>query len=203
VPALGLALAAAVVLAQTAAYVVEAPAAGREGGALDWLSVAAIAAVAVAAGFAAARVRDRRRRFALLAALLAFLAIDDALGLHERMTAAVAGWLGVSGRGDALFLLPYLPLLAVAFGLLLSATREAGRQARAVMYFGLALLAAGLVLRVAAALVAATELMPAPWQRTLGVAAMHDAEVAAWVLLASGLASAASALAAERRAAVA
>jgi hypothetical protein len=194
VPALGLGLAVAVVLAQTAAYLVEAPTAGREGGALDWLSVAAIAAVAVAAGFGAARLRDRRRRFALLAALLAFLAIDDALGLHERMTTAVAGWLGVSGRGDALFLLPYLPLLAVAFGLLLSAAREAGPRARSVIHLGLALLATGLALRVAAALLAATGITPPPWQRTLGVAAMHDAELAAWVLLAFGLASAAAAL---------
>jgi hypothetical protein len=189
VPALGLALAAAAVLAQTAVYLIEAPGAGREGGALDWLSVAAIAAVAVAAGLRAASLPHRRPRFALLAVLLAYLAIDDAAGLHERITSVIADWLAVSGRGDALFLLPYLPLLAVACGLLWSAAREAGRPARSLMYLGLALLAAGLAARVLAAVVAATGITLADWEKTLGLAAMHEAELAAWVLLASGLGS--------------
>jgi hypothetical protein len=192
VPGLALALAATVVLAQTAAYLFEAPTAGREGGALDWLSVAAVAAVAVAAAFGAARLRDQRRRLALLTGLLAFLAVDDAIGLHERISADVAGWLGVTGRGDVLFLVPYLPLVAVAFGLLLMAARTAGKPARTVMYLGLALLVAAVSARLLAGLVAATGISLPSWEKTLSVAAMHDAELAAWVLLAFGLASAAA-----------
>jgi hypothetical protein len=166
-----------------------------EGSLLDWLSVAAVVAAAAAAGMCAARLPHHRHRYVLLAAILAFLAVDDAVGVHERVTAALAGSLNISGRGDALFLLPYLPMLAVAFGLLLAAAREAGPPARKLIRLGLALLAAGLALRVAAALVAAAGIALPSWQRTLGIAAMHDAEVAAWVLLASGLASAALALA--------
>jgi hypothetical protein len=58
------------------------------------------------------------------------------------------------------------------------------------MRLGLALLAAGLATRVLAAVVSLTPITLAAWEKTLGVAAMHDAELAAWVLLASGLASA-------------
>jgi len=84
---------------------------------------------------------------------------------------------------------PYLPLLAVAFGLLWSAAQEAGRPARTIMHLGLALLAAALAARMLAGFVSATGITLASWERTLGVAAMHDAELAAWVLLASGLGS--------------
>jgi hypothetical protein len=171
-----------------------------EGSLLDWLSVAALAATALGAAAGALYVPEGRRRFASLAAILAFLAVDDAFGVHERVTGAIAGWLGVSGRGDALFLVPYLPLLAAAFGLLWRAAQAAGRPARTIMRLGLALLVAGVAMRLAAAFVATAGISLAAWAKTLGVAAMHDAELAAWVLLASGLASA---LAAARRVATA
>jgi hypothetical protein len=163
-----------------------------EGSLLDWLSVAAVVATATAAGLRAASLSHHRGRYVLLTAILTLLAVDDAAGLHERVTAAIAGSLGVSGRGDALFLVPYLPLLALAFALLWAAAREARPPARTIIRLGLALLVAALVVRVISAFVAATGISVTAWQRTVGLAAMHDAEIAAWVLLASGLAYAAT-----------
>jgi hypothetical protein len=157
-----------------------------EGSVLDWLSVAALGATAVVAAAGALFVPGRRWRFALLGAILAFLAVDDALALHERVTSAVAGRLAIADHADTLFLLPYLPLLGLAFWLLWTSAVDVGRRR---VRLGLALLVCALAARALAALVTATGLALAPWERTVGVAAMHDAELLAWLLLASGLAA--------------
>src|SRR5918999_236108 len=104
-----------------------------EGSVFDWLSVAALGATAVVALAGAFVVPGGRWRFALLGAILGFLAVDDPLGL--------------------------------------------------------ALLVCALAARALAALVTATGLALAQWEKTLGLAAMHDAELLAWLLLASGLAA--------------
>ena len=158
----------------------------HEGDLLDWLSVAAVLAAALGAALHAVRVPARRRRFALLAAILAFLAVDDALGLHERVTIEAAGALGVDGDGDVLFLLPYLPLLFAAFALLWSAARESRDAAGRTLSLGLALLVAALGLRLVAALVSLSGIPLAGWQRTVGVAALHNAELLAWMFVAAG-----------------
>ena len=197
-PVVGLVAAVVAVVAQTAAYLLDGLVLGPgngptiakgEGSAFDWFSVVAVVAVVMAAGFHAAYLRHRRRAFALLATILAYLAVDDALGLHERVTSAVGGWLAVSDHGDTLFLLPYLPPLAFAFGLLLTTARESGGPARKVMYLGLVLLAATLATRVLAALMIASGLTLEKWEKALGGAVIHDTEVGAWLLVASGLAS--------------
>jgi hypothetical protein len=157
-----------------------------EGSVLDWLSVAALGATAVAAAVGAVRVPGRRWRFLVLAAILGFLAIDDAFGLHERVTSEVAARVALPNRADTLFLLPYLPLLGAAFWLLWTAAQTGGRRR---IRLGLALLAGALAARGVAALVLVGGASLAPSDRALGVAAMHDAELLAWVLLASGLAA--------------
>jgi hypothetical protein len=163
----------------------------REGDLLDLLSVAAVAAAALGAAFLASRPGRRRGQFLVLAAIMAFLAADDALAFHERVSRAAATDLAVSARGDVLFLIPYLPLLSLAFFLLWRAAREARRPANRVIWIGLALLAAALALRALAALVMFSGLALAGWQRTLGMAALHDTELLAWIALAVGLALAA------------
>jgi hypothetical protein len=157
-----------------------------EGGILDWLSVAALGLTAVIAAAGAFVVPGRRWRFALLAAILGFLAVDDAFGVHERVTSALAGRLAIADHADTLFLLPYLPLLGAAFWLLWTAAADTGRRR---VRWGLALLVCALAARALAALVTATGLALAQWEKTLGLAAMHDAELLAWLLLASGLAA--------------
>jgi hypothetical protein len=159
----------------------------HEGDLLDWLSVAAVAVAALAAARYGLRVPARRGRFMLLAASLAFLAVDDAFGLHERVTATAAADLGVSGRGDVLFLVPYLPLLVGVFAILWMTAREGRDLGGRVIWVGIGLLVGGLCLRVLRALASTSGVEVAGWQRTLGNTAMHDAELLAWVAVAAGL----------------
>ena len=155
---------------------------------LDWLSVAAVLAAALGAGLHATRTRRRRRQFVLLAAMLAFLAVDDALAVHEQVTNATAAVLDVSAHGDVLFLVPYLPLLAAAFFLLRTAARESPQPARRTITLGLVLLVTAIGIRAVAALASLSDVTLTGWQRTLGAAALHDTELLAWVLVAVGLA---------------
>lgn len=120
-------------------------------------------------------------------AILAFLAVDDAFGVHERVTANVAVALGLSTRGDVLFLVPYLPLLATVFAVLWTTARLKSDLAGRIIRLALTLLAAAVVLRVARAAASASALTFTEWQRTLGDALMHDTELVAWVAVAAGL----------------
>jgi hypothetical protein len=163
----------------------------REGDLLDTLSVIAAAAAALGALLHAARTERRRGQFLVLAAIMAFLAADDASGWHERVTRTAAGELGVTSRGDVLFLVPYLPLLGLAFALLWRAARESRHPANRVITAGLILLAAALGVRAVAALVMFSGVTLESWQRTLGMAALHETELFAWIALAIGLALAA------------
>jgi hypothetical protein len=160
----------------------------HEGDLLDWLSVAAVLAAALGAGLQAARAPHLRWRFVLLAAILAFLAVDDGFGAHERVTRAAGAALDVSVHGDVLFLVPYLPLLATAFFLLCTAARESTQTASRLISLGLVLLASAIGLRAMAALVSLSHVTLASWQQSIGVAALHAIELLAWISVAAGLA---------------
>jgi hypothetical protein len=161
--------------------------AGRDGSLFDWASVVAVSAVAVAAAARALCVAGERRRFAVLAGILAFLALDDAIGLHERIGDAASTLVGHSRAGDALYLIVYLPIVGVAFGLLVRAMRESARELRSVMAAGMVLLVAAVVTRLLAGAALALGLTFAAWQRAIGVVAMQGAELASWLLLSTGL----------------
>jgi hypothetical protein len=153
--------------------------------------------VAVGAAAAACLLRcitgpGARGRFGFLAAALAFLAVDDAVGVHERFTHAAASVLGVSARGDALFLVPYLPLIVLAAAALIACARDARGEIRLLLSTAIALLAASALFRIAVALLLAAGATADGWQKSLGGAAIHDAELAAWLLLAAGVAAGAS-----------
>lgn len=159
----------------------------HEGDLLDWLSVAAVAAAALAAGLHAVRSPVRRAGFVLLAALLAVVAADDAFGLHERLTEVVAGALGVSARGDVLFLLPYLPLLAAVAVTLLRIADSRPDLAGRVIRVALCLLALAVGLRLLRAGVIASGHAFSDRQRTLGDMLLHDTELVAWLVVGAGL----------------
>lgn len=160
----------------------------HEGDLLDQLSVAALLAAAVAAGVYAVRCAPRRGRFALLTAIVAFLALDDAFGVHEQISDAMAAAIGIGKHGDVLFLIPYLPLCAAAVWILWSAAREAPPRAGRTLVLGLALLAAAVGLRALAALVSFADVSLDGGLRSVGVAALHDTELLAWIAVAVGLA---------------
>jgi hypothetical protein len=198
---LGPLAALAAVAAQSVAFGLD-PEAGRDGGLLDALSVVAIGAAACACLVRSVVGPGARGRFGFLAAVLAFLAVDDAVAVHERFTHFAASTLGVSARGDALFLLPYLPLIALAAIALLACARDAHGDVRALLSTSIALLAASLGFRVAVALLLAAGATADSWQKAVGGAAIHDAELAAWLLLAAGVAAGAARPRAAQRVAV-
>ncbi len=160
---------------------------------LDALSVVAVGAAACAClARCVAGPAHARGRFGFLAVVLAFLAVDDAVGVHERFTHFAASALGLSARGDALFLLPYLPLIALAAVALLACAREARGEVRLLLSASIGLLAVSAAGRVAVALLLAAGATADGWQKSIGGAAIHDAELAAWLLLAAGVAAGAS-----------
>jgi hypothetical protein len=161
--------------------------AGIDGSISDWISVVAEFAVAAAAAAHARRAADGRLRLALLAAALAFFAVDDAVSLHERFGHALGRWLGGTGQGDEAYLLVYLPALIFAFVGLLGVARDASGGARSAIASGLALLVAAVVARLVAGVLTAGDVPIAGVVRALGVVAMQGAETGAWVLIAAGL----------------
>ena len=164
-----------------------------------WCSVVATFAVALAAVLGASAGDTGRRRFLALAPLAAFLSLDDAVMVHERMTTRVLQAFDLSQELDSVvWPVLYLPLMAVTALLLWRLTRHRPAT-RHLMTIALVLFAAAVAL----------EMGSAPW--SLGddnpVAVIEGGfeeafELAAWVLaatavLASGLGSL---LAAGRRA---
>jgi hypothetical protein len=155
--------------------------ADSEGSPFSW--AAALATLITAAGAASlARTGNTRRRL-LLAALLALIAVDQAVGLHERYAAdldarrAAAGWAGAAFAAGA--------LVFVAAGVLLAL--EAGNRTPLAVAAGVALLGTALALRFGGGVLAVLHYLPAGETRRSGEAAAHGLALSGWVLVAAGL----------------
>jgi hypothetical protein len=182
---LGLAAALAAVVLQTAGHLSNSFLldggyaeldATRDAGPFTWMSSVATFAAAFAAGIGALLYSRRRFELALLAALLAFLSLDDAVQAHE----------GLEHAGALVFLAAYFPLLGGALLLLARAARDAPGRAGASIAAGLALLVASIGVRVVGGV--ATVLGGVPdWIRVVGEAAMQDAKLGGWILVAAGM----------------
>jgi hypothetical protein len=127
-------------------------------------------------------------RLLLVAAVLAFFSLDDMTRIHERVGTAVRS--DVFGLPDesSRLLWPalFFPLLAVAFGVLWGLARDAPGRAGSTVRIGLLLLAAGV----------AAEVVTAPlyifdeatgWPGRTEVVVEEGAELAGWILVATGL----------------
>jgi hypothetical protein len=159
-----------------------------EGSPFSWAGAAAGALAAAAAVGAALRWQRARARRALLALGLLCVAVDDALGLHERFaddldprgtTGVGLGWgaVGMAGYG----------ILLAAVVALLAAELRGGRRARPMLTAGVALLALALLARVAGGGLAAAGGLPHGPVRHAGESADHAAKLAGWVLVAAAL----------------
>ena len=163
--------------------------ADAQGNVFDWVSAAAILAAGVVA-FVGAAAPASRLASRVLGVLLGYLAVDELVGIHERIGAEIATHLpGKLGElGDRVTPVIYLPILGAVFVLLLvigGGRVQGGRLVR----FGLALLAGAVSIRVAAAGVKLASGQVNGTVRTVGVAADQAFQLAAWVLIATGLAS--------------
>jgi len=143
----------------------------------------ALATLLAAAGAASlARTGNAGRRL-LLAGLLALIALDQAVGLHERFAAdldarrVAVSWDGVAFAAGALVL--------VAAGVLLAL--EARARTPLAVVAGVALLATALAMRFGGGVLAVLHHLPAGATRRGGEAAAQGLALSGWVLVAAGL----------------
>ena len=85
--------------------------------------------------------------------------------------------------------MPYLPLIALAGLAMVACVRDSRGAVRLLLSSAVALLAASAAFRVGVALLLASGATAEGWQKSVGGAAIHDAELAAWLLLAAGVAA--------------
>lgn len=206
----GLAIAAITVTAQAVAHVVGVQFlddrylhlnADDELGLPSWVSSSATFAAAFAA-FLLALMQERiDASLLMLAGLLAFFSLDDAIAVHERLGERVADALGYGETAQRLiWLILFLPLFALAAILLVStAWRLPGRLAGLVL-FGLLLLLLALATElVSSVLYELADVERGSWADTIEVVLEESAELAAWILIATALLAAVSIAAHEDR----
>jgi uncharacterized membrane protein len=153
---------------------------GTERSPFSWAG--ALATLLAAAGAVSlARTGNTWRRL-LLAGLLALIAADQALGLHERFAEDLdARRLAISWAGVAFVA---AALVFVTAGVLLAL--EARRTPLAIAA-GVALLGTALAMRFGGGVLAVLHHLPAGETRRSGEAAAHALALAGWVLVAVGL----------------
>ena len=154
---------------------------GAERSPFSWVAAAA-ALLAAACAARLARGGNAPRRL-LLAALLALVAVDEAVGLHERFAADLdARRVAISWPAAAL---GTEVALLVAAGFLLAL--EARRPSAFAVAAGVALLGAALAMRFGGGALAALHHLPRGETRRAGEAAAHGLALSGWVLVAGGL----------------
>jgi hypothetical protein len=195
----GIGIAVILVVFQTAAHLTYAFVSdGRWGelnldaeyGTFSWIS----SGTTFAAGFVALLLAlfdpRRARRYLLLAAMLAFFSLDDAVELHERLGEAAIARLVDLDRGSfnhIFWPILFFPLLALAFLLLWDVSRYAGGQVRALLRAGMTLLVVG----VAAEALASAWYLPGgdpdTWPGAVQIMIEENAELAGWIVIVTAL----------------
>jgi hypothetical protein len=161
----------------------------REGNFLTWLSVGATFAAAAAAAVHALLLRRHRAAMGVLAAALAFLSLDDAIEIHERLGDRVSAELPdrLDSFASALQLLLVGPALALAFAGVLLLARRTVPAARRTLLAGLAFLAAAIAIELLLG-VATNELEESgvDWPDVVRHGLEEGVELSGWIAVASG-----------------
>jgi hypothetical protein len=165
----------------------------REGNFLTWLSVSAAFVAAAAAALHAVLLRRDRLLMWVLAAALAFLSLDDAIEIHERLGDKVSDALPerLESFGSAVQLVLVGPALAIAFGGVLLLARRTVPEARRTLLAGLGCLAGAIVIElVVGTATNEIEERGTSWPDTVRHGLEEGAELAGWVAIAGALAAA-------------
>ncbi|HSS82065.1 MAG TPA: hypothetical protein VLK24_12835 [Gaiellaceae bacterium] len=139
-----------------------------------------------AASLTSLAVRGRAGSRLLLATGLAYIAVDEVLGVHERLAGDLdARSLMPPGWAAAGLLLSVAVFAAVAYLLL----RDAGPRGacRTLVVTGVALLVASIAARFAGGFLAAAHRLPAGASRSVGESVAHACGSVGWLLVAAGL----------------
>jgi hypothetical protein len=125
-----------------------------ENNAFSWASSSVTFAAAFVAFVVAGLTPELKRRLRVAAGLLALFSLDDSIELHERIAEYWTIDLPVpdEARTNALWPLAVLPLLLLAFVILLDLSRRVADDARLALRVGLGMLVFGVLAEVAGTL---------------------------------------------------
>jgi hypothetical protein len=158
----------------------------------SWVSVVATAWAALGAGLLSLVDRARRKLLLFVAAIAAYLSLDDQLGLHERLGDLADRAEGLAGWEPARVLWPilYLPLLAALFAALWKLAETLPRRASRFVLAGLVLLGAAVLLELLSAGIIRAGFDRGSVLYELEVLLEEGAELAGWILIAGAFLSA-------------
>jgi hypothetical protein len=194
VVAVGLGIAALTVTAQSVAHVVGVRLlddrflhlnADDEHGVPAWTSSAAT----FAAAFAVLLLALGRERIvgwlAVLASLLAFFSLDDAVVIHERLSENVADALGYGETAQRVIsVLAFTPLFALALWLLVRAGRQLSGRVQWLLYGGIVLLGTALATELASSILYEfADVSRGTWPDTIEVVIEESLELGGWILI--------------------
>ena len=163
-----------------------------EGGVFTWASSAAAFGVAFSALVHAAAFTRRRSVLLLVFVTASFFSLDDVVQIHERIALRVGeDLLGLPDYAAVrLWLLFYLPLLALLAALLWLLADEVWRPAGRAIRVGLLLLAASIPVEIAGLVTRRLEEDGDEVPDDLRVAVEEGVELGGWIVVAMGLAAA-------------
>jgi hypothetical protein len=152
---------------------------------IAWAHAAAIFSSAFVCALHALLVEQRRTTLTVAAILLAFLSVDEAIQVHERLIGRVLDWTGLSATWDSvLWPIVYLPVCAVLAWALWRVSDQAPWPAARLLVGGLGLLVVAVL----------AEMVSAPWSdedggavHTVEGAFEEAAELGGWIAVATGL----------------
>jgi len=162
----------------------------REGNALTWLASTAAGSAAVAALLLCFVPPARRALIIALAAGLAFLSLDEAAQIHERLASLVVRELLGGSREAEGPVQPVmiLPVMALVFLTVARLTARARRPLRTSLLGALGLLVSSVVVeQVAGPFTNRRQEEGVRWPDALRVGLEEGLEVAGWILLSAGL----------------
>jgi hypothetical protein len=163
--------------------------ADHEGTQFSWASGAATFAAALALALIVLVRNTAAPGLILLAALIAYLSLDDIARLHEQLAQKLREGAFENIRPefiDRSWVVVYVPLLAVVAVLLLRMTRDR-RPADGLVRLGLLLLALAVGFEVAGLGTTLLADESTTWPDSIEVALEEGAELGGWILIAAGL----------------
>jgi hypothetical protein len=156
-----------------------------EGNPVTWVHSAVIFAAAFVCTLHATILTARRREWAAIAAVLAFLSFDEMLLVHERIVGRVLEVLELPIVWDSVvWPVLYLPLLGALLLALVTVARLAPTGTGRLVLAGLGFLVAAVAAEVLSAPISTAS---DSWSHTLEGAVEEGAELAGWILITTGL----------------
>ncbi len=153
-----------------------------------WMGTVAEFGAAVGAFLLALSLPRQRMRYGVLAAILVYFSLDDAIRIHETMVLHVEKLLGIqSDYGRDMWPLIYFPVAGLAFWIMWHAAGKVPDRAGRFVRTGLLMLGASIVCEMLGTTWAPAEGQAPSAAYALEVAVEKALQLGAWPLIAAGL----------------